>query len=341
LRAIRAIARTPGGKLPSFAQTDAYADLKLSSAITAFGQLRHEHALTGSMAYLGMGCEIPDGYVEPAIDVYAALVDYAARGAAIMAKIDPDDRAATAAYWKRLATTLTVLQRIALTELADRPLSTEDKRWLSMVVEIVMHDASGAPPSYAGWYFDLFRDFSAATDGPSFVADYAFNAGEAMYIAGGAPRMGVFVVDTGGAPRVFTGPIAHSFGFTRALAKGRVGDHDADATTGDEPWSASYTVPTAPQPALNVDDKDDFGNDMGYTVDTKAKIGPVTLEMLDHHRMVMHSVTHTVGPGRTRFDLGVKRGDGEVLHLHVGEFHAWTAAYRENGAGFYFVREPK
>src|SRR5258708_4858804 len=96
---IRALAKEPspaqsaganlGATTPSFMRTDAFRDLRLDSTIAAFGQLRHNYLLMARTSYDGYGCEIPDGYVEPAPAAYDALIAYAERGQAPAPETDP------------------------------------------------------------------------------------------------------------------------------------------------------------------------------------------------------------------------------------------------------------
>jgi hypothetical protein len=118
LQAIRALAKPTAGTLPAFMKSDGFADLRMSSAIAAYGQIRSSYELMGGMASLGSGCEIPDGYVEPAAETYDALIAYAERGKTLLAKIDPKDLSAAQEYFTRLGTTLRVLRAIVATELA-------------------------------------------------------------------------------------------------------------------------------------------------------------------------------------------------------------------------------
>jgi hypothetical protein len=78
--AIRGLANPTEGQHPSFMDGDAYADLRLDSALTAYGQLRHNHVRISAQMYDEGGCDIPDGYVEPAIESYRALAAYAVKG---------------------------------------------------------------------------------------------------------------------------------------------------------------------------------------------------------------------------------------------------------------------
>jgi len=63
LRAVLALAEKPSG-VPKFMTTDAYADLRMQSAIVGYGQIRHNFVLLAGQGYDSYGCEIPDGWVE-------------------------------------------------------------------------------------------------------------------------------------------------------------------------------------------------------------------------------------------------------------------------------------
>ena len=59
---------------------------------------------------------------------------------------------------------------------------------------------TGHPPTYTGWYFDLF--FNRQEDGmrgAEYIADYFTSQEGVAYVGATAPRLGVFVVDAGGA----------------------------------------------------------------------------------------------------------------------------------------------
>jgi hypothetical protein len=213
--AIREIGTPLEGTLPSFMRTPAYADMRMSSTIAAFAQIRHNYVLMAAEAYSEAGCEIPYGYVEPAPKVYESLMAYAARGEKVMATLDPKDELQTQAYFGSLGRTLRVLDEIGQDELANRALSPDEDRFLSMVVEITSgtHGTGGAP-RFEGWYFDLFQNHEEAFGGTRFIADYftSGDTGRVAHIGVLDVRLGVFVVDSGGAPRVVVGPVTATYG---------------------------------------------------------------------------------------------------------------------------------
>ncbi len=320
LDAIRALAITPAGTRPRFMTTTAYADLRIDTTIAAFAQLRHDHVLIAGQAYGEGGCEIPDGYVEPAPEVYDAIARYAALG----------QTAFGGTYFPRLATIANVLAAISRIELANQPLPIEARQWLSMVTEILPFGSDGRP-TYTGWYFDLFDDRSDAIAQTDLVADYFTSGqGEVAYVGVRPPSLGVFIVETGGRPRAMIGPVAHAYEYA-SRATPRLTDETALGIAAiEDPWTASYTVPAAREPNARVTPSYEWVNDKGWlAVDLEAKesLGQVTVEALDHHRILVGApVTRLAKRGKTHIRLGRLKDEENptMIHLRIGEFHAWV-----------------
>jgi hypothetical protein len=239
-----------------------------------------------------------------------------------MAVLDPDGSLGGAAYFTQLGTVLRVLGDIQRAELEDRPLSAPQRAFLSMVAEMTP-GTTGGPPTYTGWWFDLFRH--RETDGLA-PADYlaSYFTGDAIaYLGATAPRLGVFVVDTGGPPRLMVGPVARGYEYQGPVAH-RLDDAGGKALAEADrkaPWAASYTAAAPPEPRLYVhwwrgDD------DKGVTVETDAAVGPVTIELYDHHRVALSSMTRDVKPGKTLYPVTHTRGV-EGVHLHAGGYDGW------------------
>lgn len=324
LGAIRGLGARPPGELPSFAKTRAFQDLRVNSAVTAYGQIRHNYVLLAGQAYDQGGCEVPDGYVEPALAVYEGLIAYARRGAEAMKVVAATDDGAEdrRAYFARLESTMNVLVAIVKDELAGRALSEEERRWLSMVVEIVPPSSDG-PGSFDGWYFDLFPHHGVAFAEHGFVADWftSSNANAVVYAGAGEPRLGLFVVDTGGPPRVMVGPVARGFEHVAPLAK-RLTDEDAGKLGKvREPWAASYTAPALPAPPLAILSLSGSERDRTFAVRSTRALGAVTLELLGHHREVIGRATAQIGAGYTKVTVAQATEEyGEILRVRVGEF---------------------
>jgi hypothetical protein len=317
LDAIRSVSKRPTGKEPSFMETDAFKDLRLNTTVAAFGQLRHNFVLIAGQAYDEGGCEIPDGYVEPLPAVYEALIRYARRGSAAMKQLDPTDFTRARAYFDRLGKVLSVFLAISNDELAGRPLSVEEKRFLAMPVELVPM-STGGPPSYTGWYFDLFRERVLEGLGDAaFIADYSTSGytQKIAYAGARGPELGFFVVDTNGSPRVMVGPVARAYQYVGPLAA-RVDDAASvnlvDITS---PWDVTYRPPAPKQPPLALKGmgepegtvSDGFTPSPVFALKSTKDLGEVTLELLDHHFVVFSTVTTKVGAAITKVRFPAKK----------------------------------
>lgn len=341
--AIRKLAAAPPANsgVPSFMQSEAFADLEINSAVAAFGQLRHNAVLMAAQTYDEGGCAIPEVFIEPAVAVYDALIQYAERGGAVLGVLDPQDQSGAGRYFARMARVLRILTKIARDELANRALTEDESRFLGMVVEITgAGRTTGGSPTFTGWYFDLFRDRRDAFSGASFIADYytSSETKEVAYLGVSGVRMGIFVVDTAGAPRAFIGPVARAFAHVGPLSK-RLGDQEGaqlkDAER-SEPWAKAYSVAAPAEPPLTFIAKAATKaharrtQEVTLEVFSTRALGPVTIELLDHHRRPLFQVTHPVGTAKTRFyfpALPIKKGSEDIgyegVHVRVGEFDAW------------------
>jgi len=327
LGAILRAAEPARGTVPSFMDGLAYQDLRMNTSIVSFGQLRHNYVLVAGQGYDSYGCEIPDGYVEPAAGVYEGLIEYATRARTALAELDPRDASGAGAYFQRLGRILRVLHTIALDELAGRALSDSQKRWLAMVAEhIPAHNVdTGGPPQYTGWYFDLFlhRDHDSKGSG-AFIADWytSTNLQQVAYVGAAPPRLGLFVVDTGGQPRVMAGPVASGYEHVGSTSR-RLDDAEASKLgVGQAPWERSYTAPAVSEPPMSLEVNDNGKGKIVVVTRSTRALGPVTIELLNHHGAVMTTRTQDVGTAQTRFvfTFGATRAKVEGIHLRVGEF---------------------
>ncbi|MEZ4222229.1 MAG: DUF3160 domain-containing protein [Polyangiaceae bacterium] len=288
LEAARRLSIEPTGQVASFTKTDAFRDARLASAIAAYGQLRHGAVLMAGEPYSEGGCEIPDGYVDPVPDVYAMLREYAKRGRDFATRVGNTD---AVQHFDRVSGVMSVLQRIAEHELAGQALSDAEKRWLAMIVEITP-PSSDSPGSYDGWYFDLFPDIDSAFEQEAFVADWftGANTGAVMSVAARPPRLGLFVVDVNGPPRVFVGPMASPFEH-RGSVRRRLTDADvAKVKQRNAPWEASYVAKAPHAPALQVVSLGvETNGDRAVQALGIASSKEGVIELLNHHREVMAS----------------------------------------------------
>jgi hypothetical protein len=206
-----------------------------------------------------------------------------------------------------------------------------------MVVEATFGwRSTGSSPTFTGWYFDMFRERNEAMDGASFIADYYTSSEEsrAAYAGVKGVRLGVFVVDSAGAPRVVVGPVSDSFEASERLP--RLDDSKVMSAHAEAPWAKSYLVEGVGEPPLAVaakkTSKEGFRDSITMRVTSTRALGKVTIDLLDHHRRPMQSVTQTVGtapvvfafPG-ARLKKDQTNDDGiEGFHVKVGDWQTWV-----------------
>jgi hypothetical protein len=325
LTAVRGLATIPMGA-PSFMRTPAFEDLRIDGTLAGYAQLRHNNVLMVGQGYDEGGCEIPDAFVDPVPDVYDALGDYARRGKALAAIADPDGTLRIESYFDRLGRTLGILSKIARWELLGQPIPAAAKHWLSLVVELRPYGGTGGPPSFTGWWFDLFRLRQEGLTDAGLIADVFTSTEEAkvLYLGARAPAMGIFVVDTGGPPRVMVGPVANAFSHVGPLDE-RLTDADTYKVARSAPWEATYTVTPIAPPPLEVRgsyppgsaSESEAPKTLTFDLRSTRPIGPVTLEALDHHRRVYASKTATVGTKWAHFTVPYATAAGQVDGLRI------------------------
>jgi len=287
LGALLTLAQNPAqnstGIVPSFMKRDAYADLRLSSALVGYGQLRHTFVLLSGQGYDAYGCAIPETYVEPLAPFYAALTTHVQRL-----------RQVAGGGFDGLLRVLGTLSTITKTELARGAPTKDQSTWLGMVAEYTPQGGyvdSGEPPKWTGWYFDMFEDREiGATKETDFIADYftLTNIGKVAYLGTDGPRLGVFIVDTGGGPRAMVGPVAHGYEVKSPIAD-RLDDAAARTLQNKEsPFRASFAAKPWTEPALGLGIKlfncaVDGKLEVRVLLASNKKAGPVSVTLLDHH----------------------------------------------------------
>jgi len=162
------------------------------------------------------GCLIPYGYVEPAPQTLDALIGFAEEAAKVFATTTPParERGRGRRAYVRMAGVLRVLRVIVQHEIEARPLTAAENRFLAQVVEgcrrVLQSARAGALRRLV---LPNVRESQIARRPAAFVSDYyvATSTQTVAYVGAAETRLGVFVVDAGGEPRVRIGPVAHAY----------------------------------------------------------------------------------------------------------------------------------
>lgn len=312
-RAVEGVGAEARGRRPGFMATEAFADLRVNTAIAAYGQyLRRDEPRTDRPS-AALGCRIPTGWVDPAPEAYGAIGMYAERALALgraaaawRASSPPEVLARDAAFLRAfdtLSRTSRALARFAEDELEGRVPGDAQVSFLAAVAELAEGPSEG-DARFEGWYFHLFPSVDAALDRADYAAEWgaAPAAPARAWIGSGAPRLGLFVIDNGGHPFVAAGPVARAWEVTappgsradRVLVKGRA--------EGLSPWSASWLVAQGPEPPLAITEGDPTNPvQREFVARGGDDLGAVTLELLDVHGAVLGASTRAVGRRAVRF----------------------------------------
>jgi hypothetical protein len=130
------------------------------------------------------------------------------------------------------------------------------------------------------------------------------------------------VVDAGGPPRAFVGPVARAY-----EVHGPLGARYADETARtlahrDEPWAVAYTIAAPPPPSSLQLRYDAEARRLVLTSD--RALGPATIKALDHHHVPVETVRATIKQGETKVAVKSKRIAG--VFVEIGDFRDFVVA---------------
>jgi hypothetical protein len=273
---------TTAPEFPQAMQTRAWHLKTINTQLASWTQLRHDTVLYAKQSYAGMiGCDFPDGYVEPRVEFWQALADMAARARAAIDTL-PTNGVSRTQYWDdvpnsflqarrkdcfdRFIAASTTLKNISIKELQKQPLTDDEKLFLKDIVEQTRTYNSGLR-TYSGWYARLFYRLGKSTFEPemydlsdkwdALVTDvhtdprdeYTGDPGCVLHQAVGNVHMLFIAVDCGAQqPRMFAGPVLSHYEFEQpANIRKTDSEWKAQVKAGDLPpspeWTQTYLVP--------------------------------------------------------------------------------------------------
>jgi hypothetical protein len=182
-------APTVESKYPEAMRTRAWAMKTLNTQLASWSQLRHDTILYAKQSYTGGGqCVYPTGFVEPRVEFWQRLRATATRAADLISSLpfagtyllitnqmqtDPVTgeqvsvsttnsipmatiQSNQVSHFRHFADTVTVLQTLAVKELAQQCFSADDERFVDSLMEDRQGGGCGGPLRYSGWYPQLF-----------------------------------------------------------------------------------------------------------------------------------------------------------------------------------------
>lgn len=221
---------------PSVMRTEAWHDRQLEAVLGSWTEMRHDTILIVEQSMGGIGCQYPEGYVEPVPELYRALARAAGR---IMTAYDapPSQLGELTQFVSSWQAAMERLARISEDELAHRDMSAEDLAFLNHTVD--RHASGyGGSRSYDGWYPALFWTRYWTANPPSqsnnmmgglphavagrsepIVADVHTDSDNAqvLEVGVGHPDMMLVAIDTENGPGIFAGPVYSFYSFHRPM----------------------------------------------------------------------------------------------------------------------------
>jgi hypothetical protein len=287
LACLRELSRpTTAARHPEALRTRAWAMKALNTQLASWAQLRHDTVLYAKQSYTGVPtCYYPAGYVEPVPEFWAALERLAVRSAECIEATPLPDRTAEEMGWtqtpgqaprygkvrvvhrgkdlqarqagflRNFARRVAVLREIATRELAQRPLSKEQSRFIEDTIQLAR--ASGFA-GYNGWYPELFyRGGRDAEKWDAVVADVhtdppdrqiTGDPGCVLHEGVGNVDLLLIAVDSGKDRVVYAGPLLSHYEFeTPGVARKSDAEWRDDLRQGKAPprpeWTRDYLVP--------------------------------------------------------------------------------------------------
>ncbi|MFT7626155.1 MAG: hypothetical protein ACI9WU_005350 [Myxococcota bacterium] len=259
LSGIRGMNTLPEGALPTAMSTDAWAHKALHTQLASWAELRHDTLLYAKQSYTGgIGCEYPDGFVEPYPEVYANLGKVAGRIAETLGKMPFEnqwtaDRVAT--WASDFGATMQHLESMAHKELAEEPFDPVE---LDLIATWLKHPDEGVcgGPSFTGLYPRLFFNEMHAEELDPTVADVHTNPNSdgpmapqrVLHVGTGAVNLMVLTRNSCEGSRAYAGPVS-SYYEIEELGMDRLTDSEwAERLQQVEAparpaWTASFMVP--------------------------------------------------------------------------------------------------
>jgi hypothetical protein len=253
---------TTDERYPEAMRTRAWAMKSTNTQLASWAQLRHDTILYVKQSYTAVpGCYYPAGFVEPVPHFWGQLeqvVENAARQIENTRYPDPRLQKHHAGFLRLFAGRVKTLRTISEKELAQKPLSAEETKFLEDVVEVQhVRIGSGATRKFAGWYPGLFYqgpEDSAKWD--ALVADVHTNPpspqdgdpGCVLHQGVGNVDLVLIAVDNGADRMVFAGPVLSHYEFEMpGVSRKADSEWKTDLSTGRTPprpeWTRGYLVP--------------------------------------------------------------------------------------------------
>ena len=258
LHALRALNKpTTGANYPKAMTGTAWRDKTAHTQLASWAQLRHDTLLYAKQSYTGsVGCEHPDGFVEPVPELYKRLQLLAQVAGQTLVNAPFKDKGFKShlekffANWEEKMGTLAA---IADKELAGTDLSADDVDFLK---KTIMADPGCGVPVFSGWYTSLYFSSERVDKWRPTIADVHTNPNtqgpmappRVLHVGTSNVELMVLTADRCQGAAAYVGPVMryhnHVVQGVKRLADSEWEKMLTDGKASPQPaWTASYRVP--------------------------------------------------------------------------------------------------
>lgn len=254
-------------RLPKVLRTAAWHDHRLETMLASWAELRHDTVLVVEQSEGFIGCQYPQGYVEPLPELYRQLDEAAAHLAALyeddgtrkrpergggegVERLSEAYMAKTVPAWsKHFRTTMQRLARLSEQQLRGEPMSAADLAFMNDTVDQHADDGYGGTRNYDGWYAALYWNLGwtlepredrglggthphiVGGESEPIVVDVHTDAdhGTVLEVATGHPELLVVVIDQGDDVAVYGGPVSSFYAFEKPATQRMTDEQWKDA----------------------------------------------------------------------------------------------------------------
>jgi hypothetical protein len=253
-------------RLPRVLRTAAWHDHRLETVLASWAELRHDTVLVVEQSEGFIGCQYPQGYVEPLPELYRQLDEAAAHLVALyedhgttkpsarrgdqVERLSESYMAKTIPAWaKHFRTTMKRLARLSEQQLRGEPMSASDLAFMNDTVDKHADDGYGGTRNYDGWYAALYWNLGWTLEPPKdrglggthphivggesepIVVDVHTDAdhGTVLEVATGHPELLVVVIDQGDDVAVYGGPVSSFYSFEKPATQRMTDEQWKDA----------------------------------------------------------------------------------------------------------------
>ncbi|HIA04100.1 MAG TPA: DUF3160 domain-containing protein, partial [Myxococcales bacterium] len=244
--------------VPAPMRTEAWSHKVLNTQLASWAELRHDTLLYAKQSYTGgIGCEYPDGYVEPYPEAYRTLGAVATRLEENLTGLETQNPWLTtrllewASTWR---STMAHLESMANKELKDEPFNEVEialfKQWIKKPEEMTC-----GGPSFTGRFPALYLNEMHAEEFDPIIADVHTNPNDdaplgparVLHVGTGKANLMILTRQSCEGTRAYAGPVS-SFYEHAKLGMDRLTDEEwkAKFSANEQParpsWTSSYLI---------------------------------------------------------------------------------------------------